>query len=202
MKTKYLLFFSLLIIGLLYIVGCAAVQAPPSQQELKYYSIETNYVPQITTYSNLDGSVEIVSNNVPIYTFTPNTNAKAVAEIGGAVGNIWGVGGVVSTLIASLFAIYAKRRSNQAITKANTAEYTAAELTQIIESGREIMKTLPNGPQYEAAWKTWMINHQKEAGIIGAVADIIATQVDNEKAKGAAQTILDLIKKETTNSST
>lgn len=198
-KLPLLLLGGVLSLGL---VGCVTPsgQRPPSPTEQKYFEIQTNIVPVVVLVTNTPAPVtngnlvtlsapvvQAVTNQQERYTFTPNANAQLVAGTGGAVGNLWGVGGAVSGAILGVFSLWGLFRSRK------SAVASAAELAQIIETGRQILLTMPNGAKYEAAWKDWMVKHQSETQTIAQVSQLVALAVDNDKAKGAAQTIVNLI---------
>lgn len=132
-----------------------------------------------------------LTNFVEQYQYTPGTNAATVAAIGGAIGQPFGVGGIVSTLIAGLFAGWAtwRNRSNQA---KGTA--LAGVLVQAIETGSEILKTTPQGSALDAQWKDWMQKNQREAGVLMAVLDLLDDVVDNQSAREVAAKLLALMK--------
>lgn len=197
-----------LVLGLLAfgLMGCASPQRPPSVAEQKYFEIRTNVVEVVTTVTNIVPAtettvaairVEPVTNKVEEYEFTPNANAGTLATTSAAVTSIWNpvAGGVVGAAIAGLFSLWGLFRSKNKATaeRADVNQITAEELAQIIETGRQILLKLPEGAKYEAAYKAWMIKHQAQTGIIAQVAELVSASVDNEKAKGAAQTIVNLI---------
>lgn len=188
------------------LVGCASPQRPPSVAEQKYFEIRTNVVEVVTTVTNIVPAtettvaairVEPVTNKVEEYEFTPNANAGTLATTSAAVTSIWNpvAGGVVGAAIAGLFSLWGLFRSKNKATaeRADVNQITAEELAQIIETGRQVLLKLPDGAKYEAAYKAWMIKHQAQTGIIAQVAQLVSASVDNEKAKGAAQTIVNLI---------
>jgi len=181
------------------LIGCSTPQRPPNATEQKYFEIKTNVVEVVTVVTNIVPAtetttaairIEPVTNQVEQYTFTPNANAQLVATTGAAVGNVWGVGGAVGGGILGLFTLWGLFRSRK------QAVATAAELAQIIETGRQLLRAMPNGAQYEAAWKAWMVKHQAETQTISQVAQLVSLSVDNDKAKGAAQTLVNLIEAE------
>lgn len=192
-----------LLVGLLAFsfTGCSTTQKPPTPTEQKYFEIRTNTVEVVALVTNVLPAtattvaavrVEPVTNRVEQYEFVPNANAQLVATTGAAVGTTISpvAGGVVGAAIMGLFSLWGWFRSKNTAT-AN--QITAEELAQIIETGRQILLSLPDGAKYEAAYKDWMVKHQAEAGVIGQVAELVALAVDNDKAKGAAQTIVNLI---------
>lgn len=191
------------IVGLLLLVllpvGCGTVQKPPSVTEQKFYTIETNVVEVVSWVTN---SVPVSSDEAPVaelrtnkmeeYKFTPNSTAQLTAATGAAVATPFSpvAGGVVGAAIMGLFSLWGMFRSRD---RANQNEITAIELAQIIETGRQIILTLPDGAKYEQAWKDWMVKHQAETQVIGQVSQLVAETVNKPAAKGAAQTIINLI---------
>lgn len=184
------------------LVGCSTPQRPPSLTEQKYFDVKTNVVEVVTVVTNTVEATETtpavvtvtpVTNRVEQYDFTPNQNASAVATTGAAVGSIWNpvAGGVVGAVIAGLFSLWGLFRSKK---READQQITAMELAQIIETGRQVLLSLPDGAKYEAAYKDWMVKHQAKTDVIAQVAQIVAAGVDNEKARGAAQTIVNLIR--------
>lgn len=199
-KLPLLLLGGVLSLGL---VGCVtpSAQRPPSPTEQKYFAIKTNVVEVVTTVTNIVPAtattvaairVEPVTNRVEEYEFTPNANAGAVTSTSAAVASIWSpaAGGVVGAALAGFFSLWGLFRSKK---RAEAHELTSVELGQIIETGRQLMRALPDGAKYEAAWKDWMVKHQAETGVIAQVAELVKLGVDNDKAKGAAQTIVNLM---------
>ena len=189
-----------LLVGLLAFsfTGCSTPQKPPTPTEQKYFEIRTNTVEVVALVTNVLPAtattvaavrVEPVTNRVEQYEFVPNANAQLVASTGAAVGTTISpvAGGVVGAAIMGLFSLWGLFRSRKA------AVASAEELAQIVETGRQILLSLPDGAKYEAAWKAWMVKHQAETQTIAQVSQLVALAVDNDKAKGAAQTIVNLI---------
>jgi hypothetical protein len=188
-----------LLVGLLGLglVGCGTPgQRPPSATEQKYFEVVTNLVPVVLYVTNTTETTETtagtlavtpVTNYVEQYDFTPNQNAQATVATGAAVGSIWGAGTTVGAALLGLFTTWGVWRSRK------QPVATAEELAQIIETGRQVLLSLPDGAKYEAAWKNWMVKHQAHTGVISQVSQLVATAVDKDKAKGAAQAIVNLI---------
>jgi len=171
-------------------------------------TVQTNVIPvtlyetNTVTVTNTVGTVEIHTNIVSVpsfetnvvtvtrtnesYVMTPGAGAREIAATGGAVGNIFGAGGLVSTGIMSLFTIWGWVRSKKNyVTAANTA--------QIVETIREFVKALPNGTAYDAALVQWMQQHQADAGVLNQVLSLLQREVSNPDARVAAQQIQQLI---------
>jgi len=133
-----------------------------------------------------------VTNQVEGYVLTPGPGAKAVAETAGAVGNLFGVGGITSTVVMSLFSLWGYARSKKSL-------LTAANLAQSVETIREFVKALPNGAQYDNELVNWLTQHQAESGVLNNVLDLLKKEVSNDDAKNAAQhiqTILEALKQQ------
>jgi hypothetical protein len=130
------------------LVGCGTPgQRPPSATEQKYFDVVTNVVPVVITGTNPETlETETVTNYAEQYTLTPNQNASATVATGAAVGSIWGAGTTVGAALLGLFTTWGVWRSRK------QPVATAEELAQIIETGRQVLLSLPDGAKYEAAW--------------------------------------------------
>jgi hypothetical protein len=198
------------------LAGCSALR-PPTALEERLFTITTNQVPEVRFVTNtvpVTNYVPVVvtitnqaqpafvtnietrvtwqtntitaTNLVDAYTFVPNQKAQSIQEGATAVGNLFGVGGLAGTLAGAVFSLWATLRSNK-------NRKTAEVLAQIIETGRLVLQSTPQGQQLDEKWKSWMINHQAESGVITEVAKLCANVVDNETARGAAQKLVDLM---------
>lgn len=138
----------------------------------------TNLVPvQVTAY--LTNTVAVT--NPPTYNATPNQTAlQPIKDTAGAVGNIFGVGGIATTAVSLLAGLWAWVRSKKTYT-------TAANLAQVIETTRSFIQQLPNGQTYDAALVQWMQGHQAETGTLQQVVDLLANEVSNRDAVVAAE---------------
>lgn len=194
--------------------GCAST---PTKVETKLFDITTNTVVVLKTNTIWKTNVEIqqvqqivptpsgsVTNvffftnvaAIPIqvpttnvtqnYNYTPNQNAAEIKEGGTAAGNLFGVGGIAGTVLGGIFTAWAAWRSKQ-------NKGMAVALSQIVETGREVLKTLPNGAALDTAYVSWMQKHQAEAGAIQSVMKIVSNVTDNQSAQKAAQEISDTI---------
>ena len=124
--------------------------------------------------------IQPFTNRVPYYDWTPSTNANQIAQTGGAIGGLFGYGGLISTGLLGIFGIWAKMRSSR-----NYA--TAANMAQTIETIRSFVQSLPRGAEYDAALVQWMQAHQAEAGVLDQVLEILKNDVSNPDARFAAQ---------------
>ncbi|MGV1047674.1 MAG: hypothetical protein ACOYD4_03995 [Solirubrobacterales bacterium] len=194
------------------LVGCASTKAPTAI-ETKLFNVETNivevvqtntvfktnYVVQniqnivptpsgsITNYTLITNAVAVpiqvpVTNYVESYAFKPNETAATVTATGGMIGNFFGAGGLVTTIIGGLFASWASWRSRK-------NGQTAVALAQIIETGREVLKSVPNGAAIDSEYVNFMTTHQAEAGVLQNVMNILAKVTDNSSAQQAAREI-------------
>lgn len=150
--------------------------------EIGVLDFKTNLVPVFLYETNVVTTTNLVESRV----LTPGAGAKKIQEVGGAVGNIFGVGGLVSTGLGALFGIWGYLRSKKSL-------LTAGNLSQTIETMREFIKTLPNGQQYDNELVNWMTTNQANAGVLQSVLGLIQEQVDNRDAKDAAAHIQNII---------
>ncbi len=171
--------------------GCGTLsnsgpQAAPTAFEKDFYTVQTNVS---------IGPIVTLSNGVPVgtnqeyktnYILTPGPGALATEQTAGAVGNIFGVGGIISTVLGGLFGLYGTLRSRQA-----TA--TAGVLAQTVETARAVIGATPQGAQLNSALKSWMMEHQTDAGAIQAIAGLVDNFVDPEAATGAATSIVNTL---------
>ena len=149
----------------------------------------TSSVPVVTWTTNIVGGIAVidaVTNWYEAYDFSPGPNAQAVIETGTNIGNFFGVGGIVGTVLSLLFGVWAKLRSN-------ATKKTAEVLAQVIEAGRQLILTTPQGAQLEGEWVKWMSKQQTEAGVILEVAKLLKQVVNNEAAKQVADQLIQMI---------
>jgi hypothetical protein len=192
MKKIIALSFVPIIAGFIW-VGCAG---EPTRVERWLFNIQTNYVPvtNMVVAVNPDGSkvTNAIVSVAPVYIPTKGQGETTVTEIGTEVGNVFGVGGLVTTAMGVLFGAWRWIRGNK-------AAQTADALAQNIEMIREFVKQLPNGTTYDNVLTSWLTQHQAEAGVLQQVIGILKTQVSNPEAKAAADqvtaTIEGLLKK-------
>lgn len=197
MKKRHLLIASTIaLLVTLFSPGCAT--KPPTALEQRWFNITTNYVPEVVlktnyvTITNLQGGITVQrnlsaeTNLVEQYQYTPGSRAQQVKEVGGAVGNLFGVGGLVTTGLGALFGLWAQVRSSRRYR-------TAGSLAQTIETLRVFVKGLPNGAAYDTAFVQFMQSKQAEAGVLQEVVSLLEKEVSNPDAKEAAQNVQNLI---------
>ena len=164
------------------------VFVPTNGTVITNITVVTNINPIITNQFVTNIVVALETNMVASsVTVTPKSSVQALP---GAVGGFFGPWGAVGAIgLAALLALYARRRQtqlNEALGKQKTAEDSAAALVQNIEVARQILEQLektPQGANVAAKYKEWLQAHQSAAGVIGAVGQIVADNVDPEAAK-------------------
>lgn len=166
--------------------GCSS---PPTKIERRLFTIETNYVPIYTSVTNISATetnVVTVTNVVEDVVYRPGPTAEAIKETGGAVGNLFGAGGLVSTALAGIFSAWAWVRSSK-------RQAMAINLAQTIETVRSFIRQLPSGETYDTALIQWMQAHQADAGVLQQVMTLLAREVSNPDARVAAEQIREAI---------
>lgn len=151
----------------------------------------TNTFTIVTYQTNLTAG----TNSVPVITVTPNDTSKAIASTAGTVVGTFlpGTGALVTEGLLGLLTIFFGVRSRQMSGQKDVLSQAAGTLTQIIETGRQIMATTPQGQQAANAFTAWMVSHQRETQTIAAISDLVTKVVDKDEAKKAAEAILRLI---------
>jgi hypothetical protein len=134
----------------------------------------------------------VVTNLVPVFMTNvvqvPVTNlvAKAEAEAAiGAVGSVVntfapGIGSILALALGGLYHGYRQVRNR----KVNEA------LVQGVETARAVLTTTPQGKAADAQLVKWLMDHQREAGVLGTVSDLVETVSDNPAARMTAQEIM------------
>jgi len=185
MKLKLLLCTLLITLATLSSTGA------PTEVEKRLFDIENVQVPVVTWSTNIEGGqavITAVTNWYEALDFTPGETADAIVETGTNIGDLFGLGGIVGTLLSALFGIWAKLRSN-------TIRKTAAVLAQVIEAGRKVMSTTPQGKQLENQWVAWMSKRQTETGVVLEVSKLIKQVVDKESAQLVADELIKITQK-------
>lgn len=172
--------------------GCAT--KPPTAFEARLYDITTNRVPSISTQTNIvtltnvvgvpvfQTNVVLATNYSEAYVYKPGAGAQAAKETGTAIGDLFGVGGLVGTALGGLFSLYGYLRSKKSYA-------TATSLVQGIETIREFVKQLPNGPTIDAQLTNWLTVHQAEQGVLDQVVALLQKETSNPNARVAAEHI-------------
>ena len=184
------------------ITGCASA---PTRLEQKLFDIRTNQIPTVTLVTNIvpvyadsgnpsgvAGSpiawrtnVTVTTNFAEAYTYTPSATAARVASAANFLGP-WGQ--LAGMVLGGLIGAYGILRSSR-------AAKTAGVLAQVIETGRQVLQSTPQGQTLDQQWKTWMIQHQAEQGVISDVVKLLNQVVDEPSAKITAQDLVALMNK-------
>lgn len=168
-------------------VGCSSFRngAPPTATEQALFSVQTNYVPVVTTVTNppaAPGQPPVVTSQTnfePNYVYAPGHVLKDVQT---GVSAIPGYGALASGALGILAGIWGWFRSSK--------NYgVGVNLAQSIETIREFVKQLPNGATYDSALTTWLQANQAETGTIAGVLQMLENDVSNPDAQVAAQQI-------------
>ena len=134
----------------------------------------------------------IVTNLVPVFMTNivqvPVRNLVAKPEVETAIGaagsviNTFapGVGSIVALALGGLYHGYRQVRNR----KVNEA------LVQGVETARAVLTTTPQGKAADAQLVKWLMDHQREAGVLSTVSDLVESVSDNPAARMTAQEIL------------
>lgn len=188
MKKLIILFTSISLL-----VGCSVLKSPPTATEKGIFNVQTNVVPTTNFVAQAfpDGTIAQVpqvtqSTN---YTLIPK---PAITSTANWVGALFGPYGTVGALaLSGILGIWGRMRSTQASTLSAVADNSV----QVIETARNILKSLPNGAQISTQFDNWMMKHQQDAGIANEIAAIVdeATASSQNPHADAAQSIISAI---------
>jgi hypothetical protein len=142
--------------------------------------VATNYVMAVVT--NL---VPVFMTNVvqvPVTNLVAKPEAEAAIGAVGSVVNTFapGIGSIVALALGGLYHGYRQVRNR----KVNEA------LVQGVETARAVLTTTPQGKAADAQLVKWLMDHQREAGVLGTVSDLVETVSDNPAARLTAQEIM------------
>jgi hypothetical protein len=134
-------------------------------------AVVTNFVP--VAYTNY---VE-----VPVTNLVSSTTADAGISAAGSLVNLFarGLGSVIALALGGLYHGYCQVRNR----KVNEA------LVQGVETARAVLTSTPQGQAADAVFVKWLMEHQKAAGVFGAVSELVDRVSDNPAAKMTAQEI-------------
>jgi hypothetical protein len=205
--------------GLGLLCGCAN---QPTKFERKFFNIQTNMVGRVAVVTNVvpvyvtNSSVAwqtnlesgtpvalpisnatvtvsyktnraVATNLVEEYTFTPNANTALTSVLAGrTVGAFGPFGELAMVLVTAAFGVWAQVRTAR-------AKKVAAVLAQVIETGRIVLQSTPQGQVLDDQWKLWMVKHQAEQGVISDVVRLLGSVVDGDSAREAADKLLALM---------
>jgi hypothetical protein len=91
-----------------------------------------------------------------------------------------GIGSIVALALGGLYHGYRQVRNR----KVNEA------LIQGVETARAVLTTTPQGMAADAALVSWLVGHQKEAGVLGTVSGLVDRFSDNPAAKQTAAELM------------
>jgi len=122
---------------------------------------------------------------------------QAVVAGGSAVAGMFGWGALAGAVLLG-FGNWWQAGRNKALaasytgatSASNAANQTAGVLTQDIETLLEVLNTSPQGQAILPQVKSYLVQHQAEAGVFATVATLVENNVDNAAAKEAAAAIL------------
>jgi hypothetical protein len=141
---------------------------------------QTNVVAVVVTNTFLAWQTNIATVTVTNLVDSPAAETTVTA-VGGVVNTFLpGVGSLVALLAGGAYHIYRQARNKQ----------VNAALAQGVETAREILTTTPQGEALDAQLVRWLQKNQAAAGVLGTVSGLVASTVDNDAAKEAAETIL------------
>lgn len=167
----------------------------PVYNERVVHQWHTNDVGSVNLYTNIfittnilfqtsfSTNVDLVTNLVAAYDYTPKQSVKEGVGVGGGILNTFfpGVGGLISTAVVGALGLWGRYRSRKA----------GAALVQGVETAREIIKRISTDPTIDTRIKEFLIDHQKELGAFELVSDYVEKFRDKPAAKEDAQEILD-----------
>lgn len=145
--------------------------------------IQTNVynVTNLATVLTYQTNVFLMTNQVAAAQLVDRPSTEtAVGGVAGAVGSLWGFGGLASTGVLGLLHLYRNIRNRQ----------LNAAFVQAIQTSRELLATT-QGEQAKAAYTNWLIQHQTATRVISAVSKMVPDLVDNPAAREAAQFIVE-----------
>jgi hypothetical protein len=200
---------SLAILSLAALIAAGCSTPGPSRFEQWAFDVRTNYTPvvvvqtnevlqivtvyrtnevagvvTVTAATNLVRTLEpvTVTNWLAQVTYSPNTNAGTIASTGRVLGEPFGVGGLVGTLLGGIFSLWGIVRSSR-------ARKAAAVLAQGIETGRAILRETPQGQQLDAEYRAWLEKDQKRKAVLDLILPLLERSLDTVAAETTAKTI-------------
>lgn len=131
-----------------------------------------------------------VTNQVPVSVeVLPREVITSGVAITGGMAGPWGTFAAVA--ITGLLGVWARARQRkinaQLAGQVQHQTDAAVVLAESIEVAREILKNTPQGQQTEAAYLNWLKGHQRTAGVVATVTDLVDKHVDNQAARQVAQ---------------
>ncbi len=188
-----------------------ACSTAPTRFDQKFYDIQTNQVPRVVLVTNTiavpatpladantnhataitwQTNIVAITNFLETYTYAPNTNAAQLVSTVSRTTSLLGPWGELAGIVlGGMLGAYGLIRSSR-------AAKTAGVLAQIIETGRQVLQSTPQGQALDQQWKLWMMQHQAEQGVVLDVIKLLDNVVDEPSAKLTAQELISLMKKQ------
>ena len=118
---------------------------------------------------------------VPVTNLVAKPEAEAAIQAAGSVVNTFapGIGSILALALAGLYHGYRQVRNR----RVNEA------LIQGVETARAVLTTTPQGQAADAQFVKWLMEHQKEAGVVTTVSGLVEQLTDNPAARMTAQEI-------------
>lgn len=215
MKKLTTLFAAMPAFVFLAVVLLSGCSTPPSAFEDYLFDRQTNFVSVVSEVATTNATtgavvVNVQTNILPTITQTPSVALQSWAGLASGVANTVspGSGGIVGIAllgVAGLFGLNRQRKLTQVTREsaghaeaASTSQAVAENFAQSIEVMREVLKRTPQGQALNVKIVDMLQRNQMSVGIIEDAAEIVAATVDNDKAKRAAQMILETIRSSTT----
>ena len=145
----------------------------------------------ITTYLT---NVVTETNVVPQIQLSPGMGSNLATGVAGSIGGMFGVGGLVTTVLGGLCSAYLGFRNRQMSGDNSAITQTAGVLTQNIETLMEVLNKTPQGQAIMPMLKNYLVQHQSEAGVVQQVGALVEQFVQNPAAKASADEILNAVK--------
>jgi hypothetical protein len=141
--------------------------------------IATNFV--AATVTNLVPVFVTNFAQVPVTNLVAKPEALAVIDAAGSITNLFvpGVGSILALALGGLYHGYRQVRNR----KVNEA------LIQGVETARAVLTTTPQGQAADAQLVKWLMQHQREAGVLATVSDLVEKVSDQPAARMTAQEI-------------
>lgn len=159
-------------------------QVPVVVEQIRYVTNEVAGIVTVTSTTNQTVSavehIQPVTNWVATVNWEPSTNATAIAQTGKAIGDPFGVGGIVGIALSGIFGLWGTIRSRR-------ARKAAAVLAQGIETGRALLRDTPQGRDLDAEFVAWLERNQTATGVIREVLPIVDKTVSPEIAALVAE---------------
>lgn len=206
MKTKLFVAGAFALALLTLTAGCTSASRDSLEKYL--FTTSTNLVPRVVSTTNIVGNEMIVTvqtNLTPFIEVAPSPQAQAWATAASSIAEMFAPGVGKLTLLGTtgalgIYGVTRRRKLNDTIAERDELDERQAKmsvatetLAQTMEVFREVLKATPQGQALNARLTDLMIKNQMTAGVLREVAQVVAATVDNDKAKRAAQLLLETL---------